>query len=88
MPEYFTNYWLAYFNAWYEFLNNKRVDAPKVALKFVLKKDWIDKIVVGVASVSQLKTLADIEKSSEPIDFPLLGCDDPTLINPSKWGLT
>lgn len=87
LPEYFTNYWPAHFDAWYEFLSYNRADAVEVALKFALHQDWIDKIVVGVDSVSQLKKLLKIEKSSELTDFPLLGCNDPNLIDPSKWSL-
>ena len=87
MPEYFTNYWPAHFDAWYEFLNYNRADALEVALKFALHQDWIDRIVVGVDSVSQLKALVEIENGLGQIDFPLLGCNDPNLINPSKWDL-
>jgi len=87
LPEYFTNYWPAHFDAWYEFLNYNRADALEVALKFALHQDWIDRIVVGVDTASQLKALTEIEKSSEPIDFPLLGSNDPNLINPSNWHL-
>jgi aryl-alcohol dehydrogenase-like predicted oxidoreductase len=87
LPDYFMNYWPAHFDAWYEFLNYNGADASEVALKFALQQDWIDKIVVGVDSVTQLKRLVEIEKSSELTDFPLLGCNDPNLINPSKWSL-
>ena len=87
LPDYFMKYWPAHFEAWYNFLDYNRADALDVALKFALQQDWIDKIVVGVDSVSQLKALVKIEKSSEPIDFPLLGSHDPNLINPSKWDL-
>ena len=71
LPDYFMNYWPAHFDAWYEFLNYNGTDALEVALKFALQQDWIDKIVVGVDSVTQLKRLVEIEKSSEPTDFPL-----------------
>ena len=87
LPAYFTNYWLAHFDAWYEFLDYNRAIALEVALKFALQQDWIDKIVVGVDCVSQLNSLMEIEKSKEPIDFPKLGCSDPNLINPSRWAL-
>ena len=87
LPEYFIKYWPANFEAWYGFLNSKGADALKVALKFALQQDWIDKIVVGVDSVSQLQALIEIQNSSERIDFPMLGCKDPNLINPSKWDL-
>ena len=87
LPDYFMTYWPAHFDSWYKFLNYSRADALEVALKFALQQDWIDKIVVGVDNVSQLKALVEIEKSSELKDFPLLGCNDPNLINPSKWSL-
>ena len=87
LPDYFINYWPVYFDAWYEFLNCNSTDAIEVALKFALQQDWIDKIVVGVDSVSQLRVLTEIEKSSETMDFPLLSSNDPNLINPSKWDL-
>ena len=87
LPSYFVKYWPAHFDTWYEFLRNNRSNALEVALKFALQQDWIDKIVVGVDSVAQLETLLEVEKSLELIDFPLLSCDDPNLINPSKWNL-
>ena len=87
LPKYFRKYWSAHFQAWYEFLDYNGADALEVALKFALHQDWIDRIVVGVDSVSQLKTLVEIENSLSPIDFPLLGCNDPNLINPSNWDL-
>ncbi len=87
LPKYFTKYWPAHFDAWYKFLNDNRADPLEVALKFALKQNWIDKIVVGVDSVSHLNALVKIEKSSEQVDFPLLGSKDSNLINPSKWVL-
>ena len=87
LPNYFVKHWPTRFDTWYKFLNESRADALNVALKFALNQDWIDKIVVGVDSISQLKALVEIEKSSVSLDFPLLRCDDPNLINPSKWSL-
>ena len=87
LPEYFMKYWPAHFEAWYEFLDYNRAGALEVALKFALHQDWIDRVVVGVDSVSQLKALVEIENGLGQIDFPLLGCNDPNLINPSKWDL-
>lgn len=88
LPNYFIKHWPALFDAWYKFLNDNSADALEVALKFVLDQDWIDKIVVGVDSLSQLKALLEIEKSSVSLNCPILRCDDPNLINPSKWNLT
>ena len=88
LPKYFTKYWPAHFDAWYKFLNYNRADPLEVALKFALQQNWIDKVVVGVDSVSHLNALVKIENSSEQVEFPLLGSNDPNLINPSNWVLT
>lgn len=87
LPEYFIKHWSSHFDIWYKFLNDNSADALEVALKFALNQDWIDKIVVGVDSLSQLKALVQIEKSTVSIDCPIIRCDDPNLINPSKWKL-
>ena len=87
LPKYFTKYLPAHFDAWCKFLNDNRADPLEVALKFALQQNWIDKVVVGVDSVSHLNALVKIENSVEQVDFPLLGSDDPNLINPSKWVL-
>ena len=88
LPKYFTNNWQDLFRSWYNFLKTNKADALEVALNFVLEQDWIDKVVVGVDSVSQLRALVEIEKSSVSMVFPKIACDDPKLINPSKWNLT
>ena len=88
LPDYFVKHWPAHFEAWYKFLNDNRADPLEVALKFALQQNWIDKVVVGIDSVSHLNALVKIEKSSEQVEFPLLGSNDPNLINPSNWVLT
>ena len=87
LPKYFMKYWPDHFQAWYEFLDYNGADALEVALKFALHQDWIDRVVVGIDNVSQLKALVEIENGLGQIDFPSLGCNDPNLINPSKWDL-
>ena len=85
---FFSSNWPHLFNSWFEFLKDINADALDVALNFALKQDWIDKVVVGVDSVSQLRMLVETERSSLSMDFPQLGCDDTNLINPSEWDLT
>ena len=87
LPKYFQHNWPDLFNSWYKFLATNEVDAVDIALDFVLKKNWIDKVVVGVDSLSQLRSLLEVEKSSIAMDSPKLECSDRNLINPSKWKL-
>jgi len=87
LPAYFYNRWPYLFNTWFDFLNRSGNHALTAALTFALKQQWVDKVVVGVDSALQLKSLIKVERSSVSIDFPQLACDDPELINPSRWRL-
>ena len=88
LPPYFTRNWPELFNSWYRFLENSHVDALTNALGFALKQPWINKIVVGVDTVSQLKSIINIEKYSDFKYTPQFNCDDENLIDPSKWKLS
>lgn len=88
LPKYFTKNWPGLFRSWYSFLGKNNAGALGVALNFALKQGWIDKVVVGVDNVEQLRTLVEQETSSISLDFPQIECNDPNLINPSMWRLT
>ena len=88
LSTYFSKNWPDLFDAWYKYLKDNNSKALNVALNFALKQDWIDKVVVGVDNVSQLRALLEVEKFSSSLNFPQLSCDDPNLINPSRWNFT
>lgn len=88
LPPYFYKNWTSRFNAWFDYLKNNRDDALTIALKFVLKQEWIDRVVVGVDTALQLEALLNVEKLTLPVPYPNLECDDINLINPSKWPVT
>ena len=85
VPTYFTNNWPELFSSWYEFLRMTDYNAVKVALQFALKQEWIDKIVVGVDSTAQLRSLLEIERSEISLELPDFRSEDTNLINPSNW---
>jgi len=87
LHSYFTNNWPKLFQKWFDFLDSNSNDAVYCALSYVLNQPWIDKVVVGVDSSSQLKSLVHVEKSFAPTNFPELKCSDENLTNPSKWKL-
>jgi len=63
-------------------------DRLSLALKFVNNVKEIDKIVVGVDSVFQLKQIIDsIKTGLEPVEFDELIVNDSRFINPSFWSL-
>ena len=64
LSTYFSKNWPDLFDAWYKYLEDNNSKALNVALNFALKQDWIDKVVVGVDNVSQLRALLEVEKFS------------------------
>lgn len=88
LPKYFEKNWPSLFETWFEFLKTNGYGATQTALSFVLRQPWIEKVVVGVDSASQLRSLLEIEKSIILEDFPKLQCCDENLINPSRWELS
>jgi hypothetical protein len=59
----------------------------QACIGFVLSKTDIDRVVFGVDGLSQLEEIlvATAGEWSHPPDD--LCCDDPDLINPSRWKL-
>jgi aryl-alcohol dehydrogenase-like predicted oxidoreductase len=79
--------WTTLWQAWRKWLRHERVTALEAATRFVLAWPDIERAVVGVDSEGQLaEILAAMQKG--PLDLPTsLQCDDPGLINPSRWTL-
>lgn len=79
--------WQKLWNLWHDWLSENRVSSLQASLGFALAQQEIDRIIVGVDSVQQLKDIlaaADAPALMPPID---LSCDDTDLINPSRWNL-
>ena len=53
-------------------------------LNFILKNNNIDKILVGVDNINQLKEIINT-KLNKKIKFPIINIKNEKLINPSKW---
>lgn len=80
------NMWKNIFDQWYAYFdNNPDLNALKVCIGFIKKINNIDKIVIGVDSVNQLKEIIDFYNEKNEIIIPKFECDDERLLNPSKW---
>ncbi len=84
MPEKFSP-WSDLLKQWHKWLRHNNVSAIKACLAYPLSFSEIDRIVVGVDSVNQLKEIIAATESSMPCDLPDLNCEDEKLINPSFW---
>ena len=59
-----------------------------LALKYVLEKEYIDHVLIGVESVKQLIANINISKSNLPIPYMIIdeiNVKDNNLLNPSLW---
>lgn len=87
-PAYF-NKWRAIWSQWDEYLFYSKVSPVEASLAFTLSSESIDKVIVGVNNLTQLRELLKIanRKYLSPFDFPDIATDDRMLINPSFWRL-
>ena len=86
IPEQFKP-WQPLFNTWHNWLLDNNISAAQACIGFVQTHPQIDKIVVGVESIQQLKQL--IQAATEPANtvWPNINCSDKHLINPSNWNV-
>ena len=77
--------WLPVWLEWHRWLSDTGLTPLQACLAYVLGIDEVDKVVIGVDNIRQLKEILDATKSTLPSlpnwELPL----DQTLINPSLW---
>jgi aryl-alcohol dehydrogenase-like predicted oxidoreductase len=84
IPEKF-KFWLPLLNTWHSWLYENKTTAVQACIEFVQAQPQINKIVVGVESVHQLKQLIQATKEQSNTVWPDINCSDERLINPSNW---
>jgi hypothetical protein len=78
--------WAGLWDSWAEFLQTQNVSPLAACLSYPLAQPQVDRVVVGVDSLAQLKALVDAA-TQPPIayDCNFMSSDDEQLINPSRW---
>jgi predicted aldo/keto reductase-like oxidoreductase len=79
------NRWNKLWESWHTWLKENQISAIQACLNFVLSCSQIDRIVLGVESLAQLKEIIETIDSGNPIVPKALICNDSDLINPSNW---
>jgi aryl-alcohol dehydrogenase-like predicted oxidoreductase len=78
--------WGALWSAWDDWLScHPSASATRACVGFVRSHEAVDRLVVGVDSLAQLKAL--VAASGEPLltSYPDIASDDEDLINPAMW---
>ena len=84
LPEKF-NLWGSHFSVWYEWLaENPDISAAQLCLNYINQIPEVDKMVIGVDSLFQLKE-AVTSLNRAPNKYPEIFCNDERLLNPSNW---
>ena len=77
--------WRPLWDGWQHWLDQHRLTPVQGALGFGLGHPQIDRLIVGVDSLRQLgEVLAAADGTAVPLPAGL-SCEDPNLINPSRW---
>ncbi len=76
--------WSYLWNRWHGWLESTEFSAVQACLAYPLSFPGVDRVVVGVDSVSQFEQIVSAERSV-PVDLPDLSCAAEDLINPARW---
>jgi len=77
--------WQPLWKAWGDWLAIERTTPLEACLRFVLSERLIDRVIVGVDRVGQLREILGTLNLSPLVPPAALASDDPDLINPSRW---
>ena len=86
-PSYF-NAWDFLFDTWHNWLDEQHITPLQGCLNLALLNNEIDRVVVGVESLSQLQEILAATTTATVVPPDILGCNDPNLINPARWRLS
>jgi aryl-alcohol dehydrogenase-like predicted oxidoreductase len=77
--------WNSLWLRWQQWLKDRNISSIQACLAFPLSFPEIDRVVVGVESVSQLEQILSSAINFPELDLPDIQCSDVNLINPSRW---
>ena len=73
-----------FFLEWFNWLKKNNYDPLEASIAFIKRIKYLDKIVIGVDSLEQLKMIAKVYKKNMKIKF-IRFYQSKILSNPSKW---
>jgi aryl-alcohol dehydrogenase-like predicted oxidoreductase len=77
--------WAGLWDVWNKWVQEYSGSVVEACLAFPLSFPEIDRVIVGIDSISQLEQIVNAAKSNSNFKFPDLQCEDENLINPANW---
>ena len=75
--------WRNMFDRWEEWIKLNKVSKLEACINFVINDRNIDKIIIGVKDIKELKDILKTRKNKK--EYPSFFFKNDNLINPSKW---
>lgn len=79
--------WTPLFESWSNWLDSNSLNAYDVCIHHLLMHKEIDKIIVGIDNITQLKQLVSSYENNLDISIPDFSSEDEELINPANWSI-
>lgn len=79
------NLWTGFWKEWHNWLSSNDLTATQACLRFARSADFIDRVIVGVDTISQLDQLFDISSDPLPCVPEFESFSDKRIINPGSW---
>ena len=84
-PTYFKR-WNSLFDKWDNWLKEEAITPLEACLAFAFGHEYVDKVIIGIESSNQLKSIVNKVQNLPEIKFPKgLMSSDNLLINPANW---
>ena len=84
IPTQFKN-WQVLFNDWHHWLKVSNRTALETCLSYPLSIEGVDRVVVGIDNLDQLKEIISRKKHITDIKIPNIYSNDENLIDPTNW---
>ena len=84
LPKKF-NKWNSLWDVWHQWLNDNKISALEASISFAISLPEISKVLVGVNSMSQLKSILNCANFQLPELPESFYSDDLELLNPVNW---
>jgi len=85
IPDKFSR-WSYLWSSWHEELKNKGVSQLAACLSYPLSLKEIDRVIIGIDCLNQLKQLIICTNTNQPLeDWGFMISEDKSLINPANW---
>lgn len=80
--------WKSIWSEWDEYILKTKKGRAEICLQWALSFNQVDKVIVGIDSLKQLKSLLEYYSTSGKFEELKIDCNDPLLLDPFNWSMS